>query len=105
MKRLLNQLEACHVALIAALDSDDVKAIELATNALGNALDAVSATGAWRDLPEILDLIQRICDLSEAARIRVNFLTDLNLRRIEALAAARGQTAPAPYGRDGRRVV
>ena len=105
MKRLLSRLEACHVALIAALDIYDVIAIEVAVYSLGKALVAVSGAGAWRDRPEILNLVQRICELSEAARIRVNFLTDLNLRRIEALAAARGQTAPAPYGRDGRRVV
>ena len=105
MMRPLSRLEACHVALIAALDRDDVAGIQLAISEFGGALDAVRSAGAWRDRPEVLDLVQRICNLSEAARIRVNFLTDLNQRRIEALAAARGRPVPMPYGRDGRRAA
>ena len=105
MSRPLARLEACHVALIAALDRDDIGAIEAAIGEFGRALDAVRVAGAWRDRPGIVDLAQRICSLSEAARIRVNFLTDLNQRRIDALAAARGQAARARYGRDGLRAA
>ena len=93
------------MALIAALDGDDVEGIELAIGQFGSALEAVRAAAAWRDRPEILELVQRICNLSEAARIRVNFLTDLNPRRIDALAAARGRPMVVPYGRDGRRAA
>lgn len=105
MSRPLTRLEACHVELIGALDRDDVAAIEAAIGEFGNALEAVRASGAWRQRPEVLDLVQRICNLSEAARIRVNFLTDLNQRRIDALAVARGRPVAAPYGRDGRRAA
>ena len=101
----LNRLEACHVALIAALDRDDVMGIHATIGEFEGALDAVRAAGAWCDRPEILDLVQRIYNLSEAARIRVNFLTDLNQRRIEALATARGRPVPLSYGRDGRRAA
>ena len=101
----LDRLRTCNVALIAALDSDDVEPLEQAINDYGRALDAVRAAGSWREEPGLIDLALSVITLTEAARIRVNFLTDMNQRRIDALAQARGHLVAAPYGRDGRRVA
>jgi hypothetical protein len=101
----LKRLEACHVALIAALDSDEIEAIESSVAEFKDALEAVRARGSWRDSPELADLVLGIYHLSEAARIRVNFLTDVNQRRIETLANMRGQIFASPYGRDGRQAA
>lgn len=98
----LQQLEACHHALIDALDAQDLEALEGSIDAFRSALEQVHAQGAWRDQPGVLDSIGRIHRLSEAARIRVNFLTDLNQQRIDALAAARGRENVVVYGRSGR---
>jgi hypothetical protein len=98
----LHRLEACHHALIDALDAQDIEALEGAIDAFRAALEAVHAEGAWREQPGILDCIGRIHRLSEAARIRVNFLTDLNQQRIDTLAAARGRENVVVYGRTGR---
>lgn len=101
----LDRLKGCHVALIAALDSEEVELLEQAIGDFGRALEAVRATGTWRAEPGLVDFVRGVKDLTEAARIRVNFLTDMNQRRMDTLAKARGQLVAAPYGRDGRRVA
>lgn len=98
----LQRLEDCHHALIDALDAQDLDALEGSIEAFRTALDDVRAKGAWREQPGVLDSIGRIHALSEAARIRVNFLTDLNQQRIDTLAAARGRDNVVVYGRTGR---
>jgi hypothetical protein len=102
MSASLQRLEACHHALIDALDSQDVDALESSIDAFRAALDDVRAQGAWRDEAGVLDSVARIYALSEAARIRVNFLTDLNQQRLDALAAARGRDVGGVYHRSGR---
>ena len=98
----LERLEACHHMLIDALDTQDVDALESSIDAFRGALDDVRAQGAWRQDADVLTMVARIYALTEAARIRVNFLTDLNQQRLEALAAARGHQGAAVYGRTGR---
>ncbi|MFC3714134.1 hypothetical protein ACFOMD_16300 [Sphingoaurantiacus capsulatus] len=98
----LQRLEDCHHALIDALDAQDIDGLEEAIEAFRMALDDVRAKGAWHGQAGVLDSVARIHALSEAARIRVNFLTDLNQQRIDALAAARGRENVVVYGRTGR---
>ena len=98
----LERLEACHHSLIDALDSQDIDALESSIDEFRDALENVRAQGAWREQPNVLDSVARIYALTEAARIRVNFLTDLNQQRLEALAAACGRDGTAVYGRSGR---
>ena len=98
----LLRLEACHHALIDALDAQDVDALEESIDAFRAALDDVRAEGAWREQPNVIDVVSRIHALSESARVRVNFLTDLNQQRLDALAAARGRDNVVVYGRSGR---
>ncbi len=98
----LSRLEACQEALIAALDADDLDRLEPAILAFRDAVEEVRAQGGWRDNPEVAGTAAHIKALAEAARVRVNFLTDLNQRRIEAFAAARGRSVATTYGARGQ---
>ena len=97
----LDRLEACQETLIRALDDNDVEAVEGAVANLHDAVYEVKAAGGWRDIEAVKTRAARVLALIEAARIRVNFLTDQNRQRIEALAALRGQVGGSVYRRDG----
>lgn len=97
----LQRLKDCHVALIAALDGQDIDAIESSIVEFRDVVEEVRAAGGWRDNADIVDQVATILSLSEAARIRVNFLTDINQQRIELLSMARGRGPGAAYRRDG----
>lgn len=99
----LERLEACHEALIDALDHHDADSVERRVAELRRAADDVRAVGSWRDQPEVRERASRISALAEAARIRVNFLTDRTAGRLETLAAVRGQVHSLAYHRSGRR--
>jgi len=89
--------------LIEALDGRDAFTIELANAALTRALDDLRAIGAWRDSPEDLARIDHAISLAEAARVRINLLTDMTQRKMEMLDSVRSGEAAAPtYGREGR---
>jgi hypothetical protein len=89
-------------ALIAALDSCELQALETANQELADALAALQAEGAWRERAELRDTLIHAIKSADAARARVNFLADANRRRLEHLVSlTRGQT-PQAYGRNGR---
>ena len=46
-----------------------------------------------------------IAETGKAARVRVNFLTDLTQRRLDNLSSARGRTPAAVYSRRGRQLA
>lgn len=102
-QELLGRLEAAHQALIAALDANDVEAIERGIEALRTSILAVRAQGGWRELAGVRERALRIAQLAEAARVRVNFLTDLTSQRLQMLAAARGEASAAAYRRPVRQ--
>ena len=98
----LERLEACHVALIAALDAQDVDALEGMLGDFRDAVDTVRAQGGWRADPSVQGKVARVAALADAARLRVNFLTDRNRQRLERLASVDGRGPSAVYGRTGR---
>ncbi len=98
----LERLEGAHQELIDALDANDVEGIERRVEALRTAISEVRAMGGWRETPELKTRARRIAQLGEAARIRVNFLTDMTRQRLELLAAARGDFRPGTYAPNGR---
>jgi hypothetical protein len=99
----LGRLQAAHEDLIAALDGQDVDAIEAGVEALRLAIADLRGQGGWRETPGLKDRARHIARLGEAARVRVNFLTDLTRQRLELLAAARG--AGSVYERPLKAVV
>ncbi len=98
----LDRLEEAHKDLIGALDANDVESIERRVEELRTAISAVRAMGGWRETPELKDRAKRIAQLGEAARIRVNFLTDMTRERLQMLAAARGDAGAGLYSPAGR---
>ena len=97
----LDRLELCQETLISALDANDVEAVESAVANLHDAVNEVKAAGGWRDIDTVRTRARRVLALIEAARIRVNFLTDQNRQRIEGLTALRGHVGGGAYRRDG----
>jgi hypothetical protein len=98
----LQRLENAHEHLIGALDANDVESIESRVEELRAAISAVRSMGGWRETPELKERAQRISKLGEAARIRVNFLTDMTRQRLQMLAAARGDAGGGVYAPTGR---
>ena len=95
----LRRLEEAHANLISALDADEVDAIELRIEQLRSAIAAVKSAGGWRECAEAKEQAQRIRSLGEAARIRVNFLTDRTAQRLQMLASVRGDALGGTYRR------
>jgi hypothetical protein len=95
---------AAETALIAALDADNLSAIEAALPMLGAGASSLRTDGVWRKTPEILDRLGNAIALADAARIRIRYLADRNQRRIDLLATAAGRfdCAPATYTRPSR---
>lgn len=101
----LEHLQACQEGLIAALDGHDVEALETSLTRLSQAVTVARSAGAWHDQPDVIQHAKRIQGLAEAARIRVNFLTDLTQRRLDQLSVARGRAPLAVYSRSGRQIA
>lgn len=99
MKATLARIEAQHDALIAALDANDLHAIENASADLAGSLAGLEGFDSWQADPELKLAAERIGRLAEAAMMRVNILNDHARRRSESLAAMRGQAMPGVYSR------
>jgi hypothetical protein len=95
-------LIACQTALLAALDAGDVAALEEATARVAAAVSAVRAQGGWGGDAHQKDRIAHALKQAEAARTRVNFLTDRTRQRIERLSEMRGQRIIQTYGNQGK---
>ena len=91
-------MKEAHEALIAALDSNDIAAIEAAVSSFGERAQAlrsvVDSCG-----PEAAEHAAELRRLSQHARMRVNFLTDAVSRRLERLEAVRGRGQVSLYAR------
>ena len=101
----LDRLQTAHEDFIQALDANDVEAIEQRLEQLRSAITTVRSTGGWRDCPQLKERAKLIAQLGEAARIRVNFLTDLTAQRLQMLATARGQVTGGAYSRPARQIA
>ena len=95
----LRRLQQAHEELIHALDGQHVEAIETRVEQLRAAIAEVRSAGGWRDVPQAKESAERIRRLGEAARVRVNFLTDRTAQRLQMLASARGDALGIPYTR------
>jgi len=98
----LRRLQEAHENLISALDAQDVDMIETRVEQLRSAIADVRSAGGWRDSSQARERAQRIRSLGEAARVRVNFLTDRTAQRLQMLAAARGEATGGTYRRRTR---
>ncbi|MGB5077751.1 MAG: hypothetical protein WBO17_09755 [Sphingorhabdus sp.] len=85
----LEQLIESQAALIAALDSGDVAAIELATQQMASAVETVRHQDAWHE-QSTLGHLDHAMKQSQAARIRVNYLSEWTRQKIDHLGEIRG---------------
>lgn len=101
---VLDALIAAETAIIAALDADDIVAIEAALPLLGASVGDLRTDGVWRKTPAMIERVRQAFDLTEAARVRIRYLADRNRRRIDLLATAAGRfdRTPATYTRPAR---
>ena len=93
---ILDGLAKSHEALIRALDGDDLAAIEHATAALAEAVHEARRHD-WHSTPDLKERLLSLAALAQAAQIRVNFLTDMIRRRVDAAAALRGAQPQMTY--------
>ncbi len=91
-------------ALIAALDSHDLEAIEAALPAFGRSVEAIRAPGEWKLSPGVRARLEEALRLADGARARVRYMADRTQQRIDLLAVAAGRfdCTPATYSRPGR---
>ena len=83
---VLDALAGSHEALIRALDGDDLAEIERATAALAEAVHEARRHD-WHSTPDLKERLLSLAALAQTAQIRVNFLTDMIRRRIDAANA------------------
>lgn len=89
-------------ALIAALDSGELYALEAANADFAAALDDARGSGAWHDRPGFREELKRALAMAQAAGARLNLLADRNRRRLEQVAVLTGNPRPHAYRRNGR---
>lgn len=94
---VLDALASAHEALIRALDGDDLAGIEQATAALAGAVHEARRQEDWAGTPDMKERLLNLAALAQAAQIRVNFLTDMIRRRVDAAAALRGAQPQMTY--------
>ncbi len=98
----LDRLAFSHEALIAALEANDLAAIEAATGALAEAVEAARAIDPPADRDGFRERLTSLAALAQAAQGRVNFLTDMVGRRVDMLSAMAGRAPTLTYRASAR---
>jgi hypothetical protein len=86
-------------ALIVALDTRDADAIETATRTLAEAVTTMRAQDGWRESSALRDRIGHALKQTNAARIRVNYLSDWTRQRIDKITELRGGALSQTYAK------
>ena len=94
---VIDQMIAAQTALIAALDARDAEAIEQATAALNQAIGTMRAHDVWRDGGDVRDRVGHALKQSDAARIRINTMSEWTRQRIDGIARLRGMEPAHTY--------
>lgn len=101
---IVDALAASSAALVAALDAQDVDAIEKALPDLSARVAQMKAQGVWAPSPRLKASLLEAMGSVDAARLRLRYLADRNQQHIDMLAEAAGRfdCTPATYGRQPR---
>lgn len=94
---ILDRLAAAQEELIRALDGNDLAGIEQAVAALAAAIAEARPLTETALQPQFGERLSRLASLAQAARMRVNYLTDLMNGRLAELAGLRGLAGPITY--------
>lgn len=92
---MIDAVIECQQRLIAALDAQDIDAIEYATSALQSAVDKLRQQRASANTDQMAYALKQ----SDAARIRVKYLSAWNRQKIDRLQEYRGQSSAMTYAR------
>ena len=97
----LNRMIASSEALIAALDANDIDAIEGRLPEFGESVRDLRSSGGWQKSADLSARLSQAMALADAARTRIRYLADNNRRKLDMLATAAGRfdCTPATYGR------
>ena len=97
----IDRLIGSSEALIAALDAQDIEAIEGALPAFGESVHTMKSSGGWQRSPGLSARLAQAITLAEAARTRVRYLADRTQQQVDLLATAAGRfdCTPATYSR------
>ncbi|MEK6638123.1 MAG: hypothetical protein AABY88_08575 [Pseudomonadota bacterium] len=87
---LINRLVDAQAALIIALDARNADEIEKTTRVLNNTLSEMKARGGWHDEGDAREQVGYALKQAEAAKMRVNYLSDWTRQRIDRIAELRG---------------
>lgn len=101
----ISDLIACQDALLVALDARDVDGIETASVNLARAVERAKARDVWRDGRGVKAGIDHALRQNDAARMRVNIMSEWTQRRAAQLAELRGQAPAHVYSRPGTPAV
>jgi hypothetical protein len=99
---LLQQLGDAQTALIAALDAQDLAAIDAANTAVAIAVEEVRTVGGWHARADLRDNLIDILEGAGVARGHVNALADRNRRDLDKLISLAGPPRAAAYSRSGK---
>lgn len=89
---VLQQIVNCQQAIVAALDRRDPAAIEESTAKLAEAVARARNHAAWRDDSVTRTSLEHGLKQTDAARMRVNYLSEWTRQRIDSLNELRGLT-------------
>lgn len=95
----LDDLFSAFEELQVALDGTDVATIDAAASQVSHCASAVRSIGVWRADDAIRERVTALLPLIEAARVRINILSDHAGQRLALLAAHGSTQAPLVYGR------
>lgn len=98
----LSDLIRCQNDLIKALDSDSVSALEHATASVAAAIARLTSDPEWQKSLDVGEDVTYALKQAEAAKARVNFLTDRTRQRLERITSARGDRVVQTYGARGK---
>ena len=98
----LQQLSDAQAALIAALSTRDIAAIDAANAAVATAVEDVRKVDGWSNRPGVRDELIQILKSAGAARGHINTLADQNRRSLDKLISLAGTPRATAYGRSGK---
>ncbi len=96
---LLDRLEQAFNDLNDALDGQDPESIIAAAAAIRPLVSEIEKTGVWHDNDAVKNRLIALSKLIDAARFRVNKLTNLNEQRANNLSLALGVGISSTYDR------
>lgn len=99
----LQRLAETQAAMAAALDAQDIAALEALLSPMAQAVGEIASAGGWHGRADLRETILASLRQADAVRGRINFHADRANRRFDRLASLAGVHRPQAYSRSGYR--